>query len=321
MLPSLRLADLPPPTRPPGTRPPGRLPLLSYALLVVVLSILLGSVAQSAFLPLGIWWTQLFVLFLPTWILLRSAGRRPLRFLRFDRLPPPRERLLVAATAPLLFLSASALMEACEQIVPSQWAARFDLSRLLARYHGPWQAVLLASVVAGAPLAEETVFRGYLLPALRERGGRGRANWVQALLFALVHFDPIGFPPRLLLGLAFGELVEWTGSIWASVFAHALNNGLSAALFLAYGPGPEAEAAPADARGALLLSAVAGAGVLVLLHWLRRRAGTPPRFAEDDGSTRAAVPSPASAYRQLAAWAIAVTVTLALLGLFGPRAI
>ncbi|MHB8420149.1 MAG: CPBP family intramembrane glutamic endopeptidase [Myxococcales bacterium] len=304
------LPPLPPPEA--ALRP---LPALGYFLFVAGLYVALGSIAQAWFLPLGIWWSQIFLFFLPTALALRARGFKPLRFLRFDRLPARGQILPAAATALAVFFSASALMSACEDVAPARWVEHFDISRVLDTVHGPWQAVLFASVVVGAPLAEETVFRGYLQPAIAARTGLPRAILIQALLFSLVHMDPIGFLPRLLLGVCFGELVALTGSLWTSVFAHALNNGISTVLFFLYGPGPAGEAAPQDPRWALLLSLVAGALVYLLLVWLRRATPAAPPEPTADPSARTAEPPRAQSFGWAAAWSAAVVFGLAALRL------
>jgi membrane protease YdiL (CAAX protease family) len=42
-----------------------------------------------------------------------------------------------------------------------------------------------------------------------------------------MHFQFFGFIPRMLLGALFGYLYYWTGSLWVSAFAHALNNSMA----------------------------------------------------------------------------------------------
>ena len=123
--------ELPPPEpfEPFGAPLPRPLPTAAYFLFVAGLYVLLGSLAQSWFLPLGIWWSQLFLFFLPTVLVLRVRGFRPLRFLRFDRLPAPGQRLPAAAIALAVFFSASALMAGCEDVAPARWVERFDVSR------------------------------------------------------------------------------------------------------------------------------------------------------------------------------------------------
>ena len=55
---------------------------------------------------------------------------------------------------------------------------------------------------------------------------RHGAVWLAALVFSIMHFQPFGFIPRLLLGAFFGYLYMWSGSIWLSATAHAFNNSL-----------------------------------------------------------------------------------------------
>ena len=50
------------------------------------------------------------------------------------------------------------------------------------------------------------------------------AVWVVAVIFSALHFQLFGFVPRMLLGAYFGYLLIWTGSLWAPVAAHVLNN-------------------------------------------------------------------------------------------------
>lgn len=39
-----------------------------------------------------------------------------------------------------------------------------------------------------------------------------------------MHFQFFGFVPRTLMGVFFGYLFIWSGSLWPAVFAHSLNN-------------------------------------------------------------------------------------------------
>jgi len=47
-----------------------------------------------------------------------------------------------------------------------------------------------------------------------------------AFVFSFLHFQFLGFVPRFILGLIFGYLFVWSGSIWISMVAHFVNNGL-----------------------------------------------------------------------------------------------
>ncbi|MFW6309675.1 MAG: CPBP family intramembrane glutamic endopeptidase, partial [Prolixibacteraceae bacterium] len=51
--------------------------------------------------------------------------------------------------------------------------------------------------------------------------------WISAILFSSLHLQFYGFIPRMLLGVAFGYLLVWSGSMWLPIAAHFLNNALA----------------------------------------------------------------------------------------------
>ncbi len=74
-------------------------------------------------------------------------------------------------------------------------------------------------------IGEELAFRGILQ--------RLFANWtrnphwgiiIAAFLFSAIHMQFYGFIPRFLLGILFGYLYYWSGSIWMPILAHFVNN-------------------------------------------------------------------------------------------------
>lgn len=90
---------------------------------------------------------------------------------------------------------------------------------------GLLSGVLVIGVLTG--IAEELFFRGGMQRLLTGcRVNHHIAIWVTAFVFSAMHFQFFGFVPRLLMGAWFGYLVWWTKSVWASSFAHALNNSL-----------------------------------------------------------------------------------------------
>ena len=244
-------------------------PPFLYIGAISLLYVGLGSLVQAAQLPVGLLWSQIFLFIWPSLNLVRRYGFHPLRFIRADR--PPRRPGLVVGVSAGAFLCASGAMALLEAAVPRQWL-RDDVPQLLTDQAGPWGVVLFIGVIVGAPLAEETVFRGCLLPMLATRMPLRRAIVWQAVLFSLIHFDPVGFLPRLVLGLAFGALWVGTGSIWASVFAHALNNGVSSAILLWFGQGDLPDPSSSDLWLALLVTLGGGAS-LALCLWLLARTG------------------------------------------------
>lgn len=51
--------------------------------------------------------------------------------------------------------------------------------------------------------------------------------WISALLFSALHMQFYGFIPRLFLGVLFGYLLVWSGSMWLPIIAHFINNAVA----------------------------------------------------------------------------------------------
>lgn len=85
-------------------------------------------------------------------------------------------------------------------------------------------AVLCASAILIAPITEEILFRGFLYATLRRYLGPLGAISLTAALFSLLHSYAFGFLSLFLIGFLLGYLYERTGSLVASVAAHAANN-------------------------------------------------------------------------------------------------
>lgn len=96
--------------------------------------------------------------------------------------------------------------------------------------------VLLACVAA--PVAEELVFRGVLLPALQFRWSVGVAVVVSAAAFAVLHVVGIVMPPIFVFALLLGRAFLRSRSLWTPIAAHAVFNGLGlVSLYLLRGTG------------------------------------------------------------------------------------
>lgn len=84
---------------------------------------------------------------------------------------------------------------------------------------------LLVGVLAG--FSEELFFRGALQRIIAQsRISPHAAIWIAAFIFSAIHLQFYGFFPRLLLGVYFGYLLYWSGSLWLPVFAHISNNSV-----------------------------------------------------------------------------------------------
>ena len=82
-------------------------------------------------------------------------------------------------------------------------------------------------------VAEELVFRG-LIQSLFTRVLKNHhvSIWLTGLIFAAIHLQFFGFAPRMLLGVLFGYLYQWSGKLTTAMIGHLVNNGL--ALILLY---------------------------------------------------------------------------------------
>lgn len=75
--------------------------------------------------------------------------------------------------------------------------------------------------------AEELFFRGLLQRLFADWTRNIHAGiWISAAVFSAVHFQFLGFLPRMFLGALFGYLYYFSSSIWVSMTAHFINNSV-----------------------------------------------------------------------------------------------
>lgn len=84
-------------------------------------------------------------------------------------------------------------------------------------------------VVGLAPIAEELVFRGTLLPWMIEKMGEWKGIVMTGVLFGLMHFETwSAVPPLILFGIVLGWWARHTGWIVFPIIAHFCNNAFVA---------------------------------------------------------------------------------------------
>ncbi len=77
-------------------------------------------------------------------------------------------------------------------------------------------------------IGEELLFRGVLQRIFTNWTKNIHWGiWITAILFSAMHMQFYGFIPRMFLGVLFGYLLVWSGSIWLPVIAHFINNGVA----------------------------------------------------------------------------------------------
>lgn len=104
-----------------------------------------------------------------------------------------------------------------------------DLKPFADLARGPAWWIGLLAVGIGAPISEELLFRGFLLPALaKSRLGFAGAALLTTTLWTLLHvgYTVIGLVEVFTIGLLFSWLLWRTGSLWVTIFCHAVYNSL-----------------------------------------------------------------------------------------------
>ncbi|MBV8254744.1 MAG: CPBP family intramembrane metalloprotease [Chitinophaga sp.] len=85
--------------------------------------------------------------------------------------------------------------------------------------------LLLMAIVPA--ITEEVFFRGVLQRILINMT---RMRWMSviftAIIFSAVHFEIMGFAPRIALGFILGAIYLITGNLWLTILAHTINNGM-----------------------------------------------------------------------------------------------
>ena len=149
--------------------------------------------------------------------------------------------------------------------------AVLDLSWMfIGEDRSPLGVVFLLVVVA--PVTEELLFRGVILPGLLSRHSSAMAVILSALLFALFHLNPWQFVGAFMLGVLFGWWYVKLGSLTPCLFGHAVVNGFPVVVSAAFPPIPgfsEAMAGTAQLQPVWL----DGVGLLLVLVggiWLWR---------------------------------------------------
>lgn len=127
-----------------------------------------------------------------------------------------------------------------------------------------------AIVAVAAPVVEEVLFRGVLLHRWAHRWDLRTGIVLSSILFGLLHVEPLG---HFVFGVAMCALYLRTGSLWAPIAAHAINNGL---VVLMVAPGILRGETPGrytldEFRGDWLSPALAFLFGLVTLAWFARR--------------------------------------------------
>jgi membrane protease YdiL (CAAX protease family) len=236
--------------------------------------VFIGGAAQQRSIVAGLWITEVLAIALPAAIALRMAGVRFAPYLGLRK--PSARHLLVALVAGALNQPVvSFLTWGAHEALPHGWVQDFDAKqRMLDAIFRLHAVPMVITVVLAAPLGEELFFRGFALPALQKSWGTLGGVLASAVLFSLLHMDPVGFIGLMEIGILLAALRHWSGSLWVAIFGHAVNNGIAGAAFLA---GLEDPDIPPPAWLLALGAALLLAGIWALVRVLRKPTPAPAR--------------------------------------------
>ncbi len=197
------------------------------------------SLSQRTQLLIGSSLQNILAFILPAYIIARMASHRPWHYLGADRCSGKwiGEMLLIfilitPALNQIIFYNAEihfpASMAEMEKVLRQWENDAAQITNVILADSSIWgliSGVLVVGLLTG--FGEECFFRAGIQRTLSAGGMNGHAAvWITAAFFSAIHFQFFGFFPRLILGAFFGYLYLYSGSLWVSATAHALNNSI-----------------------------------------------------------------------------------------------
>ncbi len=161
-------------------------------------------------------------------LMLHGRGERPSQGWLQWRWRPWRSSAAPAAALVVMVLPAVSL---CGWLIDHFWhdpgGSNPMLDLVLSSPDPRALACFALTAIVLAPLFEEALFRGVLLPVVGSRWGGGAAVLISAAVFALAHLSLSELVPLFVLGMGLGWLRWRSGRLGASVLMHALWNSLT----------------------------------------------------------------------------------------------
>lgn len=174
------------------------------------------------------------IFFIPAIVVaLFATSRKPFAFLGLTPARQPQMYILAVLCMLPCFPVVSLLGEINQSISLPQWMVELekDTSKQLAAFlKAETISDIIVNVIIMALLpaiCEELCFRGALqniLINLTKNAWKGII--ITAIIFSAIHFQFLGFLPRLFLGIILGAIYWYSGSLWPSILAHFVYNGV-----------------------------------------------------------------------------------------------
>ena len=225
---------------------------ISNASILVRVLVWLGIMGVLTMVVFGVWfflpnrdglvgmkWLQLLQS-VATFLLPALAGaylwsNTPMQWLHLDSKPSWQEALAAVVVMLLAIPGINLLSAWNQQMVLPEWMSGIEqwmrmqedaaaqLTEQFLRVDTVGGLLVNIGLMALLPaMAEELTFRGVVQGMFTRN--KHVAIWATAAIFSFVHFQFYGFLPRMLLGAMFGYMLWWTGSLWAPMLMHFVNN-------------------------------------------------------------------------------------------------
>ncbi len=142
----------------------------------------------------------------------------------------------------------------------------------------------IISIVVLAPIVEELFFRGAIQGYLMRKWDNPMwAVAVSALIFGVMHGNPVQIFFAFILGIALGWMYYRTGSLLPCMLMHFANNGASVLLYR-FSDSPDETMVEALGTVGAAFAALAGAGLTVFSVWIVKNRLVPTQVVWKEAS-------------------------------------
>ena len=206
-----------------------RLRVLDANILYLIGAILfwtMGVHFQSKDLQTGLIITQYIIILLPPIIYIMAKRLSVRKILKLNKISFKHVFLIICIT---ILVYPAAIFGNALLITIISFLGNLNIPQLPMATNRSEYLVLIFIISISAGICEEIFFRGFILSGY-ERMGKKKAIIFSAILFGFFHFNIYNLLGPIILGLVFGYLVLETGSIFAGMVGHIVNNGFAVTL-------------------------------------------------------------------------------------------
>jgi len=198
--------------------------IVIFFVVMLLLLFYIGGSWQSKDLMEGLVKTQIFLILLPTILVLRISKNNIPQVLRLNKTRPFNYLMVLLMAIPAL-LTAIGIGNVINYFFPVSETYIKSMQELVGlEQKSIWMAILIIGVLPG--ICEEIMFRGYIINGFT-KNGFWKAVIVTGFLFGIFHLDPFRLLPASILGFYLGYLTLKTNSIFPAMLAHFSNNSLA----------------------------------------------------------------------------------------------